>query len=767
MMKSNDHPFALDAHNPLHDGFIESHADSVFGAANAPAPGAASRRAITPRLLLQYKWSMLLVLLVVLVPGVYVVMQLFGPVYRAVAMVEIEPNRQAIVFDTDENGVMAFFPEFVSSQIRKIRSNAVLERVLERAEVQGTTWYQGVPDNALQEWIGIARPQQRLIEDLEVFNERKSPLIQVAFKSAVAQDAAIVANAVKEEYLAVVQAEHVERERAIDEARQAQERQFESEIRELENKRDEYRKIFKVYEPGALASEERLRLSELEARASELQLQISNEEERLTRLRKATPQQSGDLHPPEGGPQIDFELDDKWSEIHDELRETEYALEDARTHFGERNPKCQQLARQIERLKQALVDREGELRRTAALSGKGLIAPELQEIRQVEDGLIDLRNQHSMLATLIDETAKTFDQTLDHALLLGDLNREIERKRDYYETVKRRREVTRVERFAPGAIQDGDDAIAPSVPYEDQRKKMLLAVVFGGLFASLAMGIVRALMEPSVQAADEFPTMGRAPFLGSLPLTRKADLDSLLQSTEHNEHIRMIRTALLERLNGKLSGVLQVTSAGPGVGKSTVSLLLARSLAGAGKRVLLIDGDLRRPALSRWMNAAANQPGLADCLSNGGNLDRAIVSTSVPGMSMIPAGTDAARSRGELLARDDLSEILLRLRERADIVLIDSSPLLPVADARMTARCVDGSIMVIRERHCQRTAVMNSLACLGASGGKVLGFIYLARPSRMLLGGYQYPSYYGYGDSTADASGEGSPPDGPQAGEEA
>jgi len=227
----------------------------------------------------------------------------------------------------------------------------------------------------------------------------------------------------------------------------------------------------------------------------------------------------------------------------------------------------------------------------------------------------------------------------------------------------------------------------------------------------------------------------------------------------------MIRTALLNRLEGgvELRGpggqVVQLASAGPGSGKSTLAVLLARSLAQSGKRVLLVDADMHRPSLAQHF-AIALSPGLLDLLARGqggaggareGEAGAsAYHATSIPTLSVLPSGRSTRQEDQELLVNGTFSTLLAQWRGRFDFILLDGPPLLQSADAAILSRHADGTILVVRQRHCQRMALVEALAVLSSAGGKLLGTVFVGSGHEQVYGyGYGYAPGRSYRSSSA------------------
>ena len=166
---------------------------------------------------------------------------------------------------------------------------------------------------------------------------------------------------------------------------------------------------------------------------------------------------------------------------------------------------------------------------------------------------------------------------------------------------------------------------------------------------------------------------------------------------------------------------LLVTSAGVGEGKSLTLSNLGIALAQTGKRVILVDADLRRPSLHRFFNADAGQ-GLTTVLQNGATLESTVRPTSVENLLVLPAGP-LPPNTAELLASERMSDLLAELKERADVVLLDSPPVLAVSDASLLAGKVDGVLVVIDTRQTRREALWRTKEALDEVGARIMGAV--------------------------------------------
>jgi capsular exopolysaccharide synthesis family protein len=214
----------------------------------------------------------------------------------------------------------------------------------------------------------------------------------------------------------------------------------------------------------------------------------------------------------------------------------------------------------------------------------------------------------------------------------------------------------------------------------------------------------------------------------------------------------MIRTSLLERLGADRNAVL-ISSAHMKAGKSTLSVLLARSLAALGKKVLLVEADLYRPALAGRLGVEPHE-GLAGVLNGTLREEDAIMKTGVNGFDILLAGALPAGFDHDRLAAGSLAPYLKRWKRAYDYVLLDGPPVMPVADARILASQADGVLMVLRASQSRRDEVVQAYADLSAAGGTLLGTVLVGAGTGRGYGGYggygAYDAYLtGYGDDRA------------------
>ncbi|HWH68653.1 MAG TPA: CpsD/CapB family tyrosine-protein kinase, partial [Candidatus Sulfotelmatobacter sp.] len=264
--------------------------------------------------------------------------------------------------------------------------------------------------------------------------------------------------------------------------------------------------------------------------------------------------------------------------------------------------------------------------------------------------------------------------------------------------------------------------------YRQELTGLGLATVAG---LGMALGLVglSAVRDDRFYSTAEITEQVEADLVGQIPdLTalKIPGVPPLLGEADarhwYAESYRSLRSAL--RFYGPQEPrpqVVLITSAVSAEGKSTIATNLARVLAQGGSRVLLVDGDLRRGRLHELVSLKRDR-GLADLLQEPGEWNRAFQSNSLPNWTFLSRGRDLPNP-GDLLLSPRWDQLLVRLREHYDYVLIDSSPIFVADDATTLAPKVDGTLFVVRNRFSSARAVREALDLLYQRQARVLGLV--------------------------------------------
>ncbi|WP_150269449.1 CpsD/CapB family tyrosine-protein kinase [Paenibacillus tepidiphilus] len=206
-----------------------------------------------------------------------------------------------------------------------------------------------------------------------------------------------------------------------------------------------------------------------------------------------------------------------------------------------------------------------------------------------------------------------------------------------------------------------------------------------------------------------------------------------------SEAFRTLRTNIDFSSIDEQIQIIMVTSTGPEEGKSTVTANLAAAYAQADKKVLLIDGDMRKPTAHKTFSLS-NRHGLSSLLSQQSSLEEATQATGVSNLSIVTSGP-IPPNPAEMMASNRMNALLQELRQLYDVVLIDTPPLLAVTDAQIIASKSDGVIMVVSYGKVKRDIAAKAKSGLDRVGAKMLGVV-LNNVKRKASEGYYY-YYYG------------------------
>jgi capsular exopolysaccharide synthesis family protein len=207
------------------------------------------------------------------------------------------------------------------------------------------------------------------------------------------------------------------------------------------------------------------------------------------------------------------------------------------------------------------------------------------------------------------------------------------------------------------------------------------------------------------------------------------------------EAFRVLRTNMQFVDVDKDSKVFVVSSSVPGEGKTTTACNLAITLAQAGQKVLMVDGDLRRPQVAGVFEVEPTV-GLTTVLIGTIELEDAVQESPVDNLRVLASGA-IPPNPSELLQSRTMTEIVERARKEYDVIVIDAPPLLPVTDAALLASQADGALIVVRHSKTTRDQLRHSMERLAAVDARALGLVFNMVPVRR--GGTSHGYGYGYG----------------------
>jgi len=296
----------------------------------------------------------------------------------------------------------------------------------------------------------------------------------------------------------------------------------------------------------------------------------------------------------------------------------------------------------------------------------------------------------------------------------------------------------------PGDVSVVEAATTPSVPIKPNVKlNTLMAAVIGLLLAGAAALLIEYL-DDTVKSPEDLEASGLASLGGVARFRRPGAIqDNLVAGSRSHHHFaeayRVLRTNVQFSTIDSPGQTLLVTSANPGEGKSTTAANLALVMAQAGKKVVLVDSDLRRPSLHHLFGLS-NEQGLTNLLlSTQSSVNGYAQRTRFDNLAVVTSGP-LPPNPSELLASRRLDSLLDGLKTQADVVILDSPPALPVTDACILAAKVDGTMLVVDSSKTRSQALRRAKEALTKSKTRLLGAVLNKLKRRG--GGYYYYHYY-------------------------
>jgi capsular exopolysaccharide synthesis family protein len=299
---------------------------------------------------------------------------------------------------------------------------------------------------------------------------------------------------------------------------------------------------------------------------------------------------------------------------------------------------------------------------------------------------------------------------------------------------------------SPVKVTVTDAAERPTTPSSPQTARN---VALGGLVGLLLGGgaaIARSRLDRTVRDGGEATELAGAPVIGVIlrddSLRQKPSIDRG-STTRTAEAYRQLRTNLQFLNVDEPPKVIMISSAVPSEGKTTVAVNLALTLAEAGRSVTLVEGDLRRPRVTRYLGMVGGA-GLTNILSGSAEVEDVLQSHGDGELKVIAAGPTPPNP-SELLASSAMFKLIDDLRGKNDFVLIDAPPLLPVADASGLAVIVDGVVLSVRYGTTRKEQLQQTRATLDRVGGRTLGLVLnIVPPKAEVTSAYGYGYGYGY-----------------------
>jgi len=665
------------------------------------------------------------------------------PVYQATAQILIDVNNPQVLptkelVDMDQPGA-----DF-QTQLQLLRGRALAERVVERLELQNSQEFQTgplltpwerlrlrvlgkAPSNRDTRGIPLPPAVTAFVSRLGVEPVPASRLVNLKFSAYDPKLAARVTNALAQMYIErAMEFRYTKSSEASD--------WLEDHLKEQKRRAEEAEQKLQAYREreGLVNSDDKLSLGDqkvaaVAAAALNARTERIAKESLYTQMRSLPPSQLASF-PAVLSNTVVQSLRAKVVELQQQQSRLSESL-------GERHPDMVRLQSEIE-------GTEGRLR------------SEIQNVvRAVESDYRTSAQQEARLQANLEEAKREALAGDSKAIEYGALKREVDSNQQLYRDLLNRTKQTGLETELKSTnVRIVEKAEVPRGPFSPQRTKNYQIALAVGLGLGIALTLLFEHIDNTLKTPEDVKEHLGLPFLGIVPdaavkagpaqnahASRPSPLILANTKSSAAEVYRVVRTNLIFSTAQQDGRGFVVTSTNPGEGKTTTTANLATSLALNGARVLVVDADLRRPTLHQLLGVTKT-PGLTDLIVGKCQASQAIQQTRLKGLQALPCGY-LPPNPAELLGSASMREIFRALRSHYDWVLLDTPPILAMADTSVLCPMADGVILVVEAEVSGRPAIQRAVDQITKVGGKVTGVV--LNKVDLQRNSYYYGQYYG------------------------
>ncbi len=690
------------------------------------------------RILVKRRWLVLSVVGACMALALVVTL-MTTPIYRATTVIKIDNVAQQVV-QTGEPGMpLGSDRDFLTTQIGLISSRSLAERVADDLRLDGEAIAKLRPPSWFARLKGTLRPEPAteapkaadakvaarelaagagLVQrGLLVEPQRGSRLVNISFDSPNPQFSARVANALADGYIAseidrVFGASsyakaYLEEQLALAKGRLEQSERSLVEFAQKEN-------LVSVGDGQSLAGQN---LSTINTSLAEAQAQRIRAQARWSQL------QSTSALPP------DMMAASLVPTLRQQRADLQRQYQEKLQVFKPDYPDMQRLKGQIAEMERQIAAEIASVRKSVRAEYEAAMAQE--------------RLLQGQLASLRTESLDTDSRSIQYNIL----KREVDTNRQLYDSLLQRyKTVGAASDVRPNNIAIIDRAQVPRLPVKPNSLLNLGIGLLLGLLLGIALALVLEFLDDTLKTPEDVEQKLRLPVLGIVPkLPHRQTVDEAAKDlrSAFSEAYRSVRTALQFSTDQGVPRVLLLTSAGPGEGKSTSALALARNFAQLGKRVLLIEADMRNPSLHKCLGLRSDK-GLSNLLSGASTLQEVVQEAGDARVDVILAGT-LPPNPAELLSGSRMVSLLSIASEHYDQVVIDGPPVMGIADGPLLANCADATLMVVDSGRTKISNAQAALKRLLVARSRVIGVLLTKYDAKVAGYGYHYESYYAYG----------------------
>lgn len=666
--------------------------------------------------------------------GAYYAYQIAQPIYRATAIVEFTPRESNLVdiksIVSGETVTLAS----VNTTIEFIQSREMMEKLVRdlnliesgqvdaedgtesfsiKEAVKGALSVLGIvppPVTRSQEDqadIALRNAVNKAADAISVTLERDTYLLSITASASTAEMAAMLANTLADNFIAAERERTFELTKAAIDWLTSQMLDIESRLKEKENQ------VAQLRLTSSVVSEKELEIATL----------------RLKELR------------------------DRQTDRQEQLVALQGELEEARAAIASRDKTAILMA-----LRDSALNRLGSQIGSTVSEEDTLFLQRASDVLELRETAINrIETELDALSSSITELYAQLEKQSEEFQKLGQLEQELAVTQDLYRTFQTGLQETTVQ---VGLVKDEkrimSRALEPLFPASPRRMRLIVMFAFLGVCAGVAFLLISEMLRRgTIRSGAQLEQVAGLPLLGETLATPRQGRKDVLAYFRNNptsaaaEAVRNLRTTILMSDKEHRQQVITVTSSIPGEGKTTLSLLLAMSLARVNAKVLLIEGDIRRRTISQYVSAHKAAGSLKEALAGEAPLDTIVCHDADLGADIL-FGAKLSDNPADIYSSPAFDQLIASCRKLYDHVIIDTPPVLVVPDARVIARNTDALVYISKWDTIHASQVQEGIRQFESVGIRPTGVVLsMVNPKGMKRYGYggRYGAYSRYGAS--------------------
>lgn len=697
--------------------------------------------------ILKRKWLVLFLFgLVVFVSVIYTIKQ--PKIYASIATVEIDIQADRVLSDVNEVhqlGDVSYYDNqtYYQTQYDIIKSNTVAEMVVKRLHLDNHLVFLGLDkiedDNELQEKIKNSDPVAILQSNLMVIPRRESRLVDIRYTGTDPQLVTTITNTIAEAYIEQNLGRKLSSTRNAINWLTEQIQDLKTKLEDSETALYQFRKDNNIISIGMgdRVNIIGVRLEELSRQVSQAEQKVMDAKSRYMSTFKGIPK-SGNI---EDIASVSILENPLIKELKTTLVKLENSYSELLVKYKEKHPDVQLVKSQMDKTRKSLRQEISNIingQKSEYLAAESALSDVKKELEQVKEQAMNLTSKSVEYNRLLREQESN--------------------QRVFEQVLVRLKEIDLAGMLKVNNISMLDEAKVPTIPITPKVKLNIILGIIMGLAISIGTALLLEVMDKTLKNTEDVERFLKIPLLGVIPKVPHQEYTELASQYRNfidifsflnpqsslAECCRTVRTNISFMSPGKQLKRILVTSASPREGKTTIVSNLSITIAKTGKKVLVLDSDIRRPRIHKAFDTD-NDYGLSNVIMGTMTIDEAIRKTPIENLDILTCGA-IPPNPAELLGSEEFRSIVDSLDERYDWIFFDSPPVIAVTDSSILSGLVDGVILVVKHGKTLREVAIRAKKQMTDIKANLLGAILndLDLDNRE-TGNYYYHYYHRYG----------------------